>query len=159
MRCAPAWSRPRAPEGATWYQGPIVQALPRLYAGPVTLIRVLLVDDNAGYRARLARMLGLQADLQVVGEAADGAEAIARARALRPDVVLMDFRMSGLDGFTAARVITRELPDVRVFMLTAFPGALDREKVRQSGVRDLLIKDQPASEIVAAIRASVLPPA
>lgn len=122
-------------------------------------IRVLLVDDNAGYRGRLARVLGLQHDLQVVGEASDGAEAIVRARELRPDVVLMDFRMAGLDGFTAARAIARELPAVKVFMLTAFPGALDREKVLRGGVQDLLIKDQPASEIVAAIRASVLPPA
>jgi DNA-binding NarL/FixJ family response regulator len=122
-------------------------------------IRVLLVDDNAGYRARLARLLGLQEDLHVVGEASDGAEAIIRARELRPDVVLMDFRMSGLDGFTAARAIAQELPGVRILMLTAFPGALDQEKVRRGGVQGLLTKDQPAAEIVAAIRASVLPPA
>ncbi|HEU5298979.1 MAG TPA: response regulator transcription factor [bacterium] len=122
-------------------------------------IRVLLADDNAGYRHRLARVLQLQQDIQVVGEAADGAEAIVRARELRPDVILMDFRMGGLDGFTAARAIAKELPGVKVFMLTAFPGALDREKVLRGGVQDLLIKDQPAVEIVAAIRASVLPPA
>lgn len=125
----------------------------------MTAIRVLLVDDNPGYRARLARLLGLQEDLRVVGEASDGAEAILRARELRPDVILMDFRMRGLDGFTAARAIAQELPAVKVLMLTAFPGALDQERVRLGGVQGLLIKDQPAAEIVAAIRASVLPPA
>lgn len=122
-------------------------------------IRVLLVDDNAGYRARLARVLGTQQDLLVVGEAADGTEAMARARALRPDVILMDFRMGGVDGFTAARAIIKELPAVKVLLLTAFPGALDRDKVVRGGVQGLLIKDQSSGEIVAAIRASVLPPA
>lgn len=117
-------------------------------------IRVLLVDDNAGFRQRMARVLQLQDDLEVVGEAADGNEAIARARDLRPDVVLIDFRMPGLDGFTAARTITRELPQAKVFMLTAYPGALDPEKISRSGLQGLLIKDQPASEIIAAIRSN-----
>jgi len=123
----------------------------------VTPIRVLLVDDNAAYRRHLARLLAREQDLQVVGEAGDGAEAIARARELRPDVVLMDFRMEGVDGFSAARVIARDLPYAKVFMLTAFPGALDREKVARGGIHGLLTKDQPAADLVEAIRASVLP--
>lgn len=118
-------------------------------------IRVLLVDDNVSFRQRMGRLLGLQPDLEVAGEAADGLEAIERVRALSPDVVLIDFRMSGLDGFTAARTITKEFPRVKVFMLTAFPGALDQEKISQSGIAGLLIKDQPATEILAAIRKSV----
>lgn len=118
-------------------------------------IRVLLVDDNVSFRQRMGRLLGLQPDLEVAGEAADGLEAIERVRALSPDVVLIDFRMSGLDGFTAARTITKEFPRVKVFMLTAFPGALDQDKISQSGIAGLLIKDQPATEILAAIRRSV----
>lgn len=118
-------------------------------------IRVVLVDDNPGFRQRLARVLALQDDLAVVGEAADGDEAITRVRELQPDVVLMDFRMGELDGYSAAREIAREFPAVKVFMLTAFPGALDREKLARSGIQGLLIKDQPASEIVDAIRGSV----
>jgi len=117
----------------------------------------MLVDDNPAYRQRLARLLRLQQDLEVVGEASDGAEAITRTRDLHPDVILMDFRMGGVDGFTAARAITKEFPSVKVFMLTAFPGALDRDTVARSGIQGLLIKDQPASEILEAIRASVLP--
>jgi len=120
-----------------------------------TRTRVLLVDDNAGFRQRMARLLQLQSDLAVVGEASDGNEAIVRVRELHPDVVLIDFRMSGLDGFTAARTITTEFPRVKVFMLTAFPGALDPDKVAKNGIAGLLIKDQPASEILAAIRKSV----
>jgi len=118
----------------------------------VTRIRVLLVDDNAGFRQRLARLLQLEQDMEIVGEAADGSEAIARARELRPDVVLMDFRMTGMDGVTAGRLLVREQPSVRVLILTAYPGALDRERLRRDGIAGLLIKDQPAAEIAAAIR-------
>ncbi|HET6780476.1 MAG TPA: response regulator transcription factor [bacterium] len=121
----------------------------------ISQTRVLLVDDNPGFRQRMARLLELQTDLAVVGEASDGNEAITRVRELHPDVVLMDFRMTGLDGFTAARTITAEFPKVKVFMLTAFPGALDPDKVAKNGIAGLLIKDQPASEILAAIRKSV----
>ncbi|HEU4797876.1 MAG TPA: response regulator transcription factor [bacterium] len=115
-------------------------------------IRVLLVDDNAGFRQRLARLLQMEQDMEIVGEAADGSEAIARARELRPDVVLMDFRMAGMDGVTAGRLLVREHPSVRVLILTAYPGALDRERLRRDGLAGLLIKDQPAAEIAAAIR-------
>jgi DNA-binding NarL/FixJ family response regulator len=118
----------------------------------VTRIRVLLVDDNAGFRQRLARLLQMEQDMEIVGEAADGHEAIARARELQPDVVLMDFRMAGMDGVTAGRLLVREHPSVRVLILTAYPGALDREVLRRDGLAGLLIKDQPASEIAAAIR-------
>lgn len=118
----------------------------------MTRIRVLLVDDNAGFRQRLARLLQLEQDMEIVGEAADGSEAIARARELRPDVVLMDFRMAGMDGVTAGRLLVQEHPSVRVLILTAYPGALDRDRLRRDGLAGLLIKDQPAAEIAAAIR-------
>jgi len=118
----------------------------------VTRIRVLLVDDNPGFRQRLARLLQMEQDMEIVGEAADGSEAIARARELRPDVVLMDFRMAGMDGVTAGRLLVQEHPSVRVLILTAYPGALDRDRLRRDGLAGLLIKDQPAAEIAAAIR-------
>jgi DNA-binding NarL/FixJ family response regulator len=121
----------------------------------VKKIRIMLVDDNAGYRQRMTRLLQTQADLEVVGEAADGEAAVVRARELAPDVVLIDFRMTGLDGYTAARTIVKDLPQAKVFMLTAFPGALDRDKVARGGLQGLLLKDQPAEEILEAIRGSV----
>jgi DNA-binding NarL/FixJ family response regulator len=120
----------------------------------VSKIRVLLVDDNAGFRQRMARLLQTQDDLEVIGEGADGTDAVSLASTLRPDVILMDFRMAGLDGFTAARSITREHPAVRVFLLTAYPGALDKDKISRSGIAGLLIKDMPAAEIFAAIRSA-----
>ncbi len=135
------------------HTGPI--HLNQIMGADVSRIRVILVDDNAHYRQRLAKLLRIQGDLEVVGEAADGNEAIVRARELRPDVILMDFRMPGLDGFTAARVITRELPQVKVFLLTAYPGGLDPTKIAGNGLEGLLIKDQPVTEIAAAIRKSV----
>lgn len=118
-------------------------------------IRVVLADDNAGFRRRLAALLRLQGDVEVAGEAADGREAIARARELRPDVMLLDFRMTGMDGFTAARTILQDTPGVKIFILTAYPGALDRARISAGGLEGLLIKDQPIGEIVAAIRRSV----
>jgi len=121
----------------------------------VKKIRILLVDDNPSYRQRMTRLLHSQEDLEVVGEAADGDAAVARARELQPDVVLIDFRMTGLDGYSAARLIVKDLPQAKVFMLTAFAGALDRDKVARSGLQGLLVKDQPATEILAAIRGSV----
>jgi DNA-binding NarL/FixJ family response regulator len=118
-------------------------------------IRVVLVDDNAPFRRRMAELLHLAGGLEIAGEAADGTEAIVRARELRPDVILMDFRMPGLDGFTAGRTIARELPEVKIFLLTAYPGAPDSIKLSAHGLEGLLIKDQPVAEIVAAIRKSV----
>ncbi len=115
-------------------------------------IRVMLVDDNPSYRQRMARALGTQPDLEVVGEAGDGGEALSRARELRPDVILIDFRMTGVDGYTAARAILRELPGTKVFILTAFPGALDPDRVVREGLQGLLVKDQPVAEIIAAVR-------
>lgn len=121
----------------------------------MTPIRVVLVDDNPGFRQRLARLLQFEDDVEVAGEAADGREAIAKAREMHPDVILMDFRMTGMDGFTAARTILRDAPGTKIFMLTAYPGALDGAKVRSNGLEGLLIKDQPVGEILAAIRKSV----
>ena len=117
----------------------------------------MLVDDNTSYRQRMVRLLQLQDDFEVVGEASDGETAVTRARELQPDVVLIDFRMTGLDGYTAARTIVQQVPQAKVFMLTAFPGALDQDKVQRSGLEGLLVKDQPATEIVDAIRGSVRP--
>jgi len=73
----------------------------------------MVVDDNTSYRQRMVRLLQLQDDFEVVGEASDGETAVTRAQELRPDVVLIDFRMTGLDGYTAARTIVQQLPQVR----------------------------------------------
>jgi DNA-binding NarL/FixJ family response regulator len=117
-------------------------------------IRVLIADDQAVVRAGLRVLVDLADDLTVVAEAADGREAVAQARAARPDVVLMDMRMPGIDGVTATRQITSdaELAGVRVLALTTFDtdehifGALD------AGASGFLLKDVDGDQLHAAIR-------
>src|SRR6185295_4372809 len=82
-------------------------------------IRILIADDHSVVRQGLRMFLGLDPELEVVGEAANGAEAVVQAHALRPDVVLMDVLMPGMDGVTATRKIRTELPDTEVIALTS----------------------------------------
>ncbi|WMX48256.1 response regulator transcription factor [Streptomyces roseicoloratus] len=119
------------------------------------MIRVLLADDQSLVRAGFRALLDAQPDIEVAGEAADGAEAVARVRELRPDVVLMDIRMPVLDGLAATREITGapELGAVKVVMLTTFE--LDEyvfEAIR-SGASGFLVKDTEPEELLRAVRA------
>ncbi|MDO8106838.1 response regulator transcription factor [Isoptericola sp. b441] len=114
--------------------------------------RVLLVDDQALMRMGFAMVLDAQDDLEVVGEAADGATALAQVVALRPDVVLMDVRMPGMNGIEATARITAEHPEVRVLVLTTFDldeyafGAL------RAGASGFLLKDAEPGALAEAIR-------
>ncbi|WP_137990919.1 response regulator [Streptomyces vilmorinianum] len=121
------------------------------------MIRVLLADDQSLVRAGFRALLDAQPDIEVAGEAADGEEAAAKARELRPDVVLMDIRMPLLDGLAATRRITGdpELDGVKVVMLTTFE--LDEyvfEAIR-SGASGFLVKDTEPEELLRAVRAVV----
>ncbi|GGQ16111.1 response regulator transcription factor [Streptosporangium pseudovulgare] len=116
------------------------------------MIRVLLAEDQAMVRGALVSLLGLEPDIEVVGEAASGPEAVAVAREVRPDVALLDIEMPGGDGITAAAMIREEVPDCRVVILTTFgrPGYLRR--AMEAGAVAFLVKDSPASELAAAVR-------
>jgi DNA-binding NarL/FixJ family response regulator len=116
------------------------------------VIRVLLADDQALVRAGFALILNAEPDLEVCGEADDGEAAVALARELRPDVVLMDIRMPQLDGIEATRQITTADPAVRVLMLTTFD--LDEYVVAafRAGASGFLLKTAPRDQLVAAVR-------
>jgi len=120
----------------------------------VTQVRVLLVDDDDLMRAGIASVLSSDETIDVVGEAPDGRAAVERAIALRPDVVLMDVRMPGLDGITATREMLAVSPDVKIVILTTFEqddyifGALS------AGASGFLLKRTRPEELIAAIHAT-----
>lgn len=117
-------------------------------------IQILLVDDHSVVRQGLRMFLSLDAELEVVGEAADGEEALEMARKLRPDVVLMDLLMPRMDGIAATAVIRRELPDTEVIALTS---VLEDNKVIgavRAGAIGYLLKDAQAGDLCRAIKAA-----
>ncbi|WP_182905411.1 response regulator transcription factor [Microbispora sp. H13382] len=116
------------------------------------MIRVVLAEDQSMVRGALASLLGLEPDIEVVGEAANGDEVITVAEATRPDIALLDIEMPGRDGIAAAEELRRRVPGCRVVILTTFgrPGYLRR--AMEAGAVAFLVKDSPASELAAAIR-------
>jgi DNA-binding NarL/FixJ family response regulator len=116
------------------------------------MISVLLADDQALVRAGFNLILSAEPDLEVVGEAADGLEAVERVVTERPDVVLMDIRMPELDGIEATRRLTAEAPGTRVLMLTTFD--LDEYVIDafRAGASGFLLKTAPRDQLVAAVR-------
>ncbi len=117
-------------------------------------IRVLLVDDQALFREGLHTLLSIQADLEVVGEAGNGEEAVTAVATLRPDVVLMDLRMPVLDGVAATRRIMENHPTTRVIVLTTFDNDEDVFDGLRAGAVGYLLKDVPSARLYEAIRAT-----
>ncbi|MBI4786328.1 MAG: response regulator transcription factor [Chloroflexi bacterium] len=117
-------------------------------------IRVLIVDDHAMVRQGIATFIELQDDIELVGEAANGREAMARVAQLRPDVVLMDLVMPEMDGVTATREIRARHPEVKVLALTSFVNDTQIAPVLQAGAAGYLLKDLSAGELMQAIRAA-----
>ncbi len=115
-------------------------------------IRVLLTDDHAIVRKGVRALLATEPDIQVVGEACDGAEAIAQAEALRPDVILMDLVMPKMDGIDATRQITARLPGTRVIALTSFAADEKLFPAIKAGALGYLLKNSTPEELVEAIR-------
>ncbi|MFD3517152.1 response regulator [Streptomyces sp. NPDC058657] len=115
-------------------------------------VRVLLVDDQPLVRAGLRVLMTDTPDLVVVGEAGNGAEAVALVDRTRPDVVVMDIRMPGTDGIEATRQITAGHPQVRVLMLTTFDDDAYVHGSLRAGASGFVVKDMALEEILAAIR-------
>ena len=116
------------------------------------MIRVLVADDQTLVRAGFRAILEVQDDLEVVGEAEDGDEAVALARELRPDVVLMDIRMPGIDGIEATRRLLREGDAPRILMLTTFDLDEYVYEAMKAGASGFLLKDAPRDQLVGAVR-------
>ncbi|QCR44732.1 DNA-binding response regulator [Curtobacterium sp. SGAir0471] len=116
-------------------------------------IRVLVVDDQAIVRDGLVTVLSLEPDLEVVGEAADGAAAVAMVDDDTPDVVLMDLRLPGTDGPTATAAITAAHPEVAVLVLTTYADDASIVGALRAGARGYLTKDAGRRELAAAVRA------
>jgi DNA-binding NarL/FixJ family response regulator len=115
-------------------------------------VRVVIADDQELVRTGLRMIVASEPDLQVVGEAADGSEAADKARLLRPDVVLMDIRMPGIDGIAATRHILGRSDPTRVIVLTTFGADEYVFEALAAGASGFLLKDGPADELLRAIR-------
>jgi DNA-binding NarL/FixJ family response regulator len=116
------------------------------------VIRVLIADDHAVVRQGLRTFLGLQEDIEVVGEAADGEQAVAEAERLAPDVVLMDLVMPRMDGVEAIRRLHERVPAARAVVLSSFIDEDRLVPVVRAGAAGYLLKDVEPAELVAAIR-------
>ncbi len=116
------------------------------------MIRVLLVDDQALVRAGFKALLDAQTDIEVVGEASDGAEGVTLATEHVPDVILMDIRMPGMDGLEATRRIAAGHPDVRVIMLTTFDLDEHVFEALGLGAAGFLVKDTEPTELLRGVR-------
>jgi DNA-binding NarL/FixJ family response regulator len=115
-------------------------------------IRILLVEDNQVFREALELLLGLSSDVEVVASVGDGSEAVSAVREHGPDVVLMDYRLPGLDGVQATSAVRDAAPDVAVVCLTASANAREIEALYAAGAAACLTKDQELETIVDAIR-------
>ena len=120
----------------------------------MTNIRVMLVDDHAVVRSGLSKFLMVNKDLELVAEAADGAEAVQMAGLHKPDVVLMDLMMPGMDGITATREIHQKYPNIKVIALTSFSEQNMIQGALQAGAFGYLQKNVTALELANAIRSA-----
>jgi DNA-binding NarL/FixJ family response regulator len=118
------------------------------------MIRLVLVEDQTIIRQGLRRLLDSQPDLQVVGEAENGQQAVEQTGILQPDLVLMDVRMPMMDGVTATQVICDRFPHIKVLVLTTFDDEQYIEQVMNFGAIGYLLKDTPSDELAATIRSA-----
>lgn len=118
----------------------------------MTKIRVLLADDHAVLRAGIRALLDMQPDIEVIGEASDGHQAVARARELKPDIVLMDIGMPGLDGLAATRQIKETFPQTHILILTQHENKEYVLPALKLGASGYVLKRAEGDELITAIR-------
>ena len=119
------------------------------------MIRVMLVDDHNLLREGLAGIIASQTDMQVVGQAEDGLEALVKARRLRPDLILMDIQMPGCDGLETTRLIKSELPNTKIVILTVRDDDEKLFEAIRSGANGYLLKNIASSELLSMLRGAL----
>lgn len=117
-------------------------------------VRIVLVEDNKVFREALELLLGLRSDVEVVAAVGDGTAAVAACRELSPDVVVLDFRLPGMDGMQVTTAVKEACPDVAVLCLTATASGAETEALIAAGAVACLRKDQELDEIVGAIHSA-----
>jgi DNA-binding NarL/FixJ family response regulator len=117
-------------------------------------IRIVLVEDNDVFREALELLFGLRSDVEVIASVRDGADAVQACREHNPDVIVMDYRMPGLDGVQATRAVREACPDAAVVVLTASANMREMEALREAGAVACLSKSQELDQIVEAIFAA-----
>jgi len=114
--------------------------------------RIMLADDHTLFRQGIRTLIAAETDMEVVGEASNGGEAVERSTELRPDVVLMDIGMPGLSSFEATRQIRKQRPETKVLFLTMYDDEDYLVEGMEVGASGYVLKDSPANQLVAAIR-------
>jgi DNA-binding NarL/FixJ family response regulator len=122
-------------------------------------VRVVVVEDNDVFREALVLLLGQEPDVEIVGDVAGGEEALGLAAEVEPDVVLLDYRLPGMDGVQATRELRRVVPGAAVVALTASATLREADALREAGAVACLTKDAQLEEIVAALLAAAATPA
>jgi DNA-binding NarL/FixJ family response regulator len=117
-----------------------------------TVLRVMVVDDNESVRRGICQLLTAHADIDVVCEGADGADAIRKAREHKPDLILMDVTMPTMNGLEATRIIKRELPGTHIIVISQHDAAQFRREAMSAGASEYIMKTEIAARLLAEVR-------
>jgi len=123
----------------------------------ISINKLLIVDDNAAFRQQVKDLLATEPNINVVGEAADGQEAILKARTLKPDLILLDVKMPGINGIEVAHRLKAEMALIKIIFLSAYDLKPYRDAAVTSGAEDYIVKKDLVTRLVPAVRQALQP--